>query len=317
MANFTTIPAELRERAGKGAARATRRAGKVPAVIYGAKQTPTLIALEPRAVIKELHRGGWRSRLYEVSLGTDTARALSRDVQFHPVTDQPEHVDFQRLAPGEQIRVAVAVVFEGEAGLSRPEAGRRAQHRPPHGRGLCRPRDGAGAFQRRSEHPRHQRQHPLLGSQGHRGTRPIIAERDFVVATVASVTQNAARCGRGSGDCRSGGGERACRQGWQGSGQGCRAGEGRGSGQGGGARQAGREEEVRPNLGREAASAHAALGRPRQPRAEYGAPAPQYRLHGAGRDCRPPRLRAVAAALQGAGRRGPASVRPACSRSSR
>jgi len=52
MANFTSISAELRERAGKGAARATRRAGKVPAVIYGAKQTPTLIALEPRAVIK-------------------------------------------------------------------------------------------------------------------------------------------------------------------------------------------------------------------------------------------------------------------------
>ena len=76
MANFVTIEAEVRERAGKGAARATRRAGKVPAVIYGAKQEPTLIALDPRAVMRELHRGGWRSRLYEINgrRHADTAR---------------------------------------------------------------------------------------------------------------------------------------------------------------------------------------------------------------------------------------------------
>ncbi len=100
MANFTTITAEARELAGKGAARATRRAGKVPAVIYGAKQTPELIALDPRDVSRELIRGGWRSRLFEVSVGGSTQRALMRAVQFHPVSDKPEHVDFQRLAPG-------------------------------------------------------------------------------------------------------------------------------------------------------------------------------------------------------------------------
>ena len=63
MANFVTIEAVARERAGKGAARATRRAGKVPAVIYGAKQAPALIALDPRVVMRELMRSGWRSRL--------------------------------------------------------------------------------------------------------------------------------------------------------------------------------------------------------------------------------------------------------------
>ncbi len=57
MANVVTIEAEARARAGKGAARATRRAGKVPAVIYGAHQAPSLIALEPRAVMRELHAG--------------------------------------------------------------------------------------------------------------------------------------------------------------------------------------------------------------------------------------------------------------------
>ncbi len=88
MANIVQIEAEARERAGKGAARATRRAGKVPAVIYGAKQAPTLIALEPRAVLRELQRGGWQSRLYEVRVNGDATRALIRDVQFHPVTRQ-------------------------------------------------------------------------------------------------------------------------------------------------------------------------------------------------------------------------------------
>jgi large subunit ribosomal protein L25 len=117
MANAVTIEAEARARAGKGAARATRRAGKVPAVIYGARQEPALIALDPRAVLRELHRPGWQSRLYEIKLDGGATRALIRDVQFHPVTDAPEHVDFQRLAAGERVRVSVPVHFENE-GLS-------------------------------------------------------------------------------------------------------------------------------------------------------------------------------------------------------
>ena len=68
MANVVTMVAEARARAGKGAARATRRAGMVPAVIYGAHQSPNLIALEPRAVLRELQRPGWQSRLYEIKI---------------------------------------------------------------------------------------------------------------------------------------------------------------------------------------------------------------------------------------------------------
>jgi large subunit ribosomal protein L25 len=117
MANAVTMEAEARARAGKGAARATRREGKVPGVIYGAHQAPSLIALNPRAVLRELHRPGWQSRLYEIKINGDATRALIRDVQFHPVTDAPEHVDFQRLAPGEPIRVSVPVHFDND-GLS-------------------------------------------------------------------------------------------------------------------------------------------------------------------------------------------------------
>ena len=89
----------------------------MPGVIYGARQEPSLIALEPRAVLRELHRPGWQSRLYEIKINGDATRALIRDVQFHPVSDAPEHVDFQRLAPGERIRVSVPVHFEND-GLS-------------------------------------------------------------------------------------------------------------------------------------------------------------------------------------------------------
>ena len=114
MANVTTIEAEARERAGKGAARATRRAGMVPAVIYGAKEAPTICQLDPRIIMRELQRGGWRSRPYQLSVGGSTVSALMREVQFHPVSDKPIHVDFQRLAAGEKIRIAVTIRFEGE-----------------------------------------------------------------------------------------------------------------------------------------------------------------------------------------------------------
>ena len=114
VANFVTIEAEARDRAGKGAARASRRAGKVPAVIYGAKQTPALVQLDPRVVMRELVRGGWKSRLYEVTVDGTPSRALMREVQFHPVSDAPMHVDFQRLAAGEKIRISVSVQFINE-----------------------------------------------------------------------------------------------------------------------------------------------------------------------------------------------------------
>ena len=115
MVQTVRIEAEARGRSGKGAARATRREGLVPAVIYGAKQEATLCALDPRDIMKELHKGGWQSHLYEVAVkGGDTVRTLMRDIQFHPVTDRPIHVDFQRVAAGVRIKVKVAVHFLNE-----------------------------------------------------------------------------------------------------------------------------------------------------------------------------------------------------------
>jgi large subunit ribosomal protein L25 len=189
MANYTTIEAEAREHAGKGAARATRRQGKVPAVIYGARQPPSLLALDPRAVLREVHITGWRSRIYEVKVNGDVTRALLRAVQFHPVTDKPEHVDFQRLAPGEKVRVAVTVQFRNEGispGMKRGGVLNVVRHAvecycdpetvPAHFEADLGPLDINGNI----------RWSDLKGTAG---IRPVIIDRDFVIATVAPPTK--------------------------------------------------------------------------------------------------------------------------------
>ncbi len=191
MADIVTIEAELRAGAGKGAARATRRAGKVPGVIYGAKQAPTLIALDPRQVVRELHRGGWRSRLFEIRLGAESARALFRDVQFHPVTDAPEHVDFQRLAPGERVRVAVAVHFKGEAvspGIKRGGVLNVVRHSVDcH----CDPENVPEFFEADLAAMDINDAVRFTSLVGTEGVKPVIADRDFVIATIAPPTKTA------------------------------------------------------------------------------------------------------------------------------
>ncbi len=191
MANFVTIEAEARARAGKGAARATRRAGRVPAVIYGAKQEPTLISLEPKAVLGQLKQGGWRSRLFELKVGGESTRALMRDVQFHPVTDVAEHVDFQRLAPGEQIRVSVAVHYLNEAtspGLKKGGVLNVVRHTVEV---WADPENVPTFFEAdlgELDINDNIRWHDLKGTGE---IRPTVAERDFVVATVAPPTRSA------------------------------------------------------------------------------------------------------------------------------
>ena len=186
MANTVSIAAEARARAGKGGARATRRAGLVPAIIYGARQEPTLIALEPRMVVRELQRGGWQSRLFEITVDGAATRALIRDVQYHKVTDRPQHVDFQRLASGEQIRVAVPVHFEGEAtsvGLKRGGVLNVVRHSVEVYADPDNIPERFAVDLTPLDINDNVRWHDLTGTEG---TRPVIADRDFVICTVAS-----------------------------------------------------------------------------------------------------------------------------------
>ncbi|HSR54856.1 MAG TPA: 50S ribosomal protein L25/general stress protein Ctc [Alphaproteobacteria bacterium] len=114
MADVIQLTARARDRAGKGAARAVRREGLVPAVIYGGKETPLTISLEPRELRRRLGQTGFFTTLTDVDVDGTAHRVLARDVQFHPVTDQPLHVDFLRVSENTRITVAVPVLFENE-----------------------------------------------------------------------------------------------------------------------------------------------------------------------------------------------------------
>lgn len=122
MSDKLTIAAEKRERAGKGASRALRREGRVPAVIYGNKQEAEAIHVEEKALIKLLMTGSFTNSLVEVSIGKESFRTLPKDVAFHPVTDRPLHVDFLRLSKDATVDVSVPVLFineEASPGLKR------------------------------------------------------------------------------------------------------------------------------------------------------------------------------------------------------
>lgn len=114
MADVITIEAEARERLGKGASRATRRAGFVPAVIYGDKKDPEAIQIKANEVTRLLNRGGFMSHTYELNVGGKKTNVLPRDLQLHPVSDAPMHIDFLRLGKGATVTMAVPVQVVGE-----------------------------------------------------------------------------------------------------------------------------------------------------------------------------------------------------------
>jgi large subunit ribosomal protein L25 len=109
------LQASLRKDHGTGSARALRREGKVPGILYGKGQTPVSIALSLKEVAMEYAAGRFRSRLVNIKLDNNqTIQALPKDLQFNPVTDVIEHVDFIKVEPGTQLRVMVPVKFFGQ-----------------------------------------------------------------------------------------------------------------------------------------------------------------------------------------------------------
>jgi large subunit ribosomal protein L25 len=122
MPEIISLGAEMRERAGKGAARAVRRQGRVPAIVYGDNREPTLISLEPRELARAVARPAFFATLVDIGVAGATHRTLPRDVQYDPVSDKPIHADFMRVGVGAQVTVTVPVVFvshERSPGLRR------------------------------------------------------------------------------------------------------------------------------------------------------------------------------------------------------
>jgi len=122
MSEQLTLPAEARERAGKGASRALRREGRVPAVIYGEKKEPVSVHVEEKLLSKMLSTGHFMNSVIMVEVGGKPNRTLPKDVQFHPVTSRPIHVDFVRIGEHAQVTVNIPVRFvdeEASPGLKR------------------------------------------------------------------------------------------------------------------------------------------------------------------------------------------------------
>ena len=114
MSDIISFTAEKRERAGKGVARALRREGLVPAVIYGDNKDPEGISLSRKDFTKLYNTGRLMSTLLDIEVDGKKTRVFTRDLQLHPVRDDIMHADFLRLSKGTKIAVEVQVVFLNE-----------------------------------------------------------------------------------------------------------------------------------------------------------------------------------------------------------
>jgi large subunit ribosomal protein L25 len=114
MSEQLTLPAEARDRAGKGASRALRREGRVPAVVYGEKKEPLSIHVEEKLLTKMLHTGHFMNSVVMIDFQGKPQRTLPKAVDFHPVTSRPIHVDFLRIGEHTKVTVAVPVRFDNE-----------------------------------------------------------------------------------------------------------------------------------------------------------------------------------------------------------
>lgn len=186
MSAVISISAQPRERAGKGAARSTRRAGRVPAVIYGEKQEPTLISVEPKELERLVHKKAFFASLLDIDLAGKKHRVLPRDVQFNPVTDVIEHLDFQRIGKDTKIHVNVPVVVKNETaapGLKRGGVLNLVRHEIPF---TCSPEnipqqivvDLTGLDIGASIH--------ISSIELPKGATPNLRERDFTVVTIGA-----------------------------------------------------------------------------------------------------------------------------------
>ena len=108
------IKAEVRSQVGKGSARAARRAGLIPAVIYGNKQSPITITLDANKWRQLMHKPGIFSQLMNIEVNNETHFVLPRDIQQHPVSEEAEHVDFLRVTKNATVAVGINVEFLNE-----------------------------------------------------------------------------------------------------------------------------------------------------------------------------------------------------------
>lgn len=188
MSEVVTIEAAVKGTAGTSTARVARREGRVPGIVYGGDGQPMMITVEERALIRLMNKGGFFSHLWDLKVDGKSTRVIAQDLQVHPVSDKPLHIDFKRVRAGEKITVEVPVHFlneEQSPGLKRGGMLNIVRHEVEL---LCDPDkipdsvdfDLTGLQIGDSIH--------ISATTLPSGVTPTILDRDFTVATIAAPT---------------------------------------------------------------------------------------------------------------------------------
>jgi large subunit ribosomal protein L25 len=117
------VEAQPRKPKNKNEARRVRRGGRVPAVLYGAKQEPLTISLDPKQVSQVLHSASGHNTVFDVQVDGATAKAMIVDWQYEPIKGALLHVDLKRIAMDERLTVSVPIVLKGEAAGVKQQGG--------------------------------------------------------------------------------------------------------------------------------------------------------------------------------------------------
>lgn len=186
MAHAAELKAQARSGVGKGAARAVRRQGLIPAVIYGDKKPPVPVSLSYNEAMKRIYAGGFLSHIITLDVDGEKIKVIPRDYQLDPVKDTALHVDFLRIGAGSRLTVEVHVDFRNEAaspGLKRGGTLNIVRHTVE----LSCPADTipealvvdlTGLDIGDSVH--------ISAVQLPEGVRPTIRDRDFTIATIVA-----------------------------------------------------------------------------------------------------------------------------------
>ncbi len=113
MTEAILFKAEIKQNNGKGVSRALRRDGRLPSIIYGG-DNQIMVSLSLKEFLKEYNKGGIQSKIVNIDLGDTKVKTITKDIQFHPVSDVPLHVDFREVSDNTLVRIAIPLKIINE-----------------------------------------------------------------------------------------------------------------------------------------------------------------------------------------------------------